>query len=177
METRLLRAGFDQDEVESELATLERVHLQGNRESSLLLGKSETTAAPRLLARDLVIDGTLAAACADLEPGAPGSCKEDRWTSHGGGSGLVILDGASAEVSGFDIARSFLAGIQVGKGSSLRLDSGTIRQNAVGANLQEPGFDQSLVINETVRYTENETNLSAESLPLPVCEPPRLPSS
>jgi len=93
-------------------------------------------------------------------------------TSSGAGvsSGvLVVGEGSRVELRVFQVARTEACGVQLGEGAALDLIDGEIRDNPIGANVQDPAFDLAR-IQEGVRYLDNGVNLDTSSLPLPTFE-------
>jgi len=92
------------------------------------------------------------------------------------GIGLGSYAGASIDVSRFLIEEAPLVGIQIALGlgeptgyegpGSLDLHDGEVSQNAIGVNIQVPGYDLSR-LEDHVIYRDNGTDLDMASMPSP----------
>lgn len=105
-------------------STLERGFVGGSR----VWGTWVVGAGARLDATDLVVDGTLAAACDDP------SC-----VGMGGGSNLVVASGAALTLDRFASSHADSAGALLGADVTVSLSNGTLALNAIGMVL-EPGL-------------------------------------
>lgn len=131
--------------------TLTRALLEANRSVSILCHDGGV-----LLARDVLVTGTLEAACA-----------EDSCPGEGGGFGLTSTDERSAiDMTRFRVESSALCGVQVALGGQMDLHLGVVRGSPIGANVQDPSFD-TLRLQDRVVYVDVERGLDATALPVP----------
>jgi hypothetical protein len=80
--------------------------------------------------------------------------------------GLASVGMAVVRASGFEVTSAGDCGIQLSGNANLDLDDGVIASNAIGACVQQDGYDLSR-LSTNVRYAENGTNLDATTLPVP----------
>jgi hypothetical protein len=154
-------------------ATVRAARLEGNRETSVLVGATVAEeSAPKATLESVVVVDTQPAECAQAPLGSALSCVEGPVVL-AGGTAVAVVDRGEVELRTFDISRSYLAGVQVGRSSLLTLRQGAVHENAVGANVQVEEYDLSRLLDPTVRYYDNETNLHSDALPLP--QPPAWP--
>ncbi len=82
-----------------------------------------------------------------------------------GGTGIVVIDGAHVGASRFLLSENELCGIQLA-GGQMDLSLGEVSHNAIGANIQTPGFDLDR-IRRDVAWIDNTRNLDTAQLPVP----------
>lgn len=85
--------------------------------------------------------------------------------------GASVLEMGALELEAFVARGSSVAAIQLGVGSSLDLRRGSVRDNVIGANVQDPSFDVRRLTIDAVVFADNGTDVSLEALPLPVATP------
>jgi hypothetical protein len=84
----------------------------------------------------------------------------------GFGSGVVAALQGRITMERFVIEDSALCGVRVLDDASVTLRQGLIAGNAIGANVQAPGYDRSRLANE-VDYRDNAVNFDQQELALP----------
>jgi hypothetical protein len=107
------------------------------------------------VARDLVLEDTLDAACAD-----------DLCADAPFGIGVGAYAGASVDIESFRIARSHVIGIQLAGGGAVDLNTGVVSMSPIGANVQAEEYVIDR-LNRNVFYLDNEQNLVTDALPVP----------
>ncbi len=83
------------------------------------------------------------------------------------GHGVGVYGDASADLSDLLIQRSAVCGIHIGEGAEVDLANGVIRENAIGACVQNADLDLARLQHD-VAYDDNGTNLEATRLPVPM---------
>lgn len=83
-----------------------------------------------------------------------------------GGSSIVAGGDGHIVMTRFRLERSELAGVVVAQEGMVDLSMGEVVDNAIGANVQVPGYDLSRLMNGVV-YARNETVLDTTFLPIP----------
>lgn len=97
----------------------------------------------------------------------PQACSMDgRCPEHPSGSGVGVAYSSFATLTDFQIDGASLCGVQVGNFGDLVLRNGTISNSAIGACVQEPGYDLSKLMDGVV-YRDNTITIDSTSLPLP----------
>ena len=138
----------------SEGASVEASSLlvSGSRDVGVFAVTSDTSVS----LRETVIRDTQVTACSESDPDACGA----------GGSGVVVRDGATIDLEGFAIDSCALAGIQIAFDGDLTARSGVLTRNAVGLNVQVPGFEVDTAF-EDVRLVDNLRDIATDDLPVP----------
>lgn len=126
-----------------------RVVVERNREVSV----AAADAASVLQLSDVVVRDTRKRACLP-------AC-EDR----GGSGAMAALDG-SIVLSRFVVANNPQCGVQLGRGGTVDLHVGEVRNNVIGANVQTDGFDLGRLQDQVV-FRDNQRDLESLTLPLP----------
>ncbi len=79
--------------------------------------------------------------------------------------------GCASGAGDFVVTRAALCGVQLAFGGELDLSNGGVRESAIGACVQVPGYRLSR-LNASVIYVDNGANLEATDFPVPeVSEP------
>lgn len=136
--------------VASASATVSRALFVRNREVAIFAAGMGTT----LLLDDVAVSDTLAADCGN------------RCVRGAGGIGLGSYDVASLSASRFVVARAALCGAQIASGGQLDLSEGEVRESAIGACVQAPGYRLSR-LNESVVYEANGADIEGTDFPVP----------
>ncbi len=97
---------------------------------------------------------------------AENACAADTCADTSAGFGMVSADGAALAATHFLVTRSALCGVQVAGGAGLDLSDGEVSYSPIGANVQVPDFDVARISHDVV-YDNNQSNLDAETLPVP----------
>jgi hypothetical protein len=104
----------------------------------------------------------------------PPSCATSTCGDQALAAGLASHSGASVSVSGFEIARSGVCGVQVIDHASLDLADGTIRDVAIGACVQVDGYDLER-LTRTVLYVGTDVPVQTTdrepAIPHPTIDP------
>lgn len=124
--------------------------LRDNRSDSVFVAG----ASARIDVTDLTVSGTLAAACASTTDCA------------GGGTGVVLVDNAAADLERFSIVDSELIGMQVARQATMAARRGLLRGNVIGVNLQVPELELDTAFVD-VRLEGNERDVASDDLPVP----------
>jgi hypothetical protein len=124
-----------------------RLRLTNNLALGILVGGAASTA----VLRDVSVDETTAIDC------PLGSCF---------GTAVIALTDAMVDMERFRIERSALCGIHVARNGSLDVRDGIVMRNTFGACVQVDGYDLRRLMSG-VSYSENETNLETDTLPVP----------
>ncbi len=128
------------------------VLVSGNREVGVLgLG-----AGTGIVLRDAVIRGTQERDCVDR---VPGPCPPAGHAVSAGG-------GARVSLTRFVVADNAFAGIQMVRGAEVYGDTGIVTRNAIGINVQVPGFEIDAAFDD-VRLVDNLRDLATDELPVP----------
>jgi len=130
--------------------TLDRADIADARAGLLAMG-----AGTRIAATDIIVRDMLGAPCTDT--GCPPEPE---------GLGVGSFAGATVEVERFVVERASLCGIQVASAGILRLRTGEVRENEIGACVQIEGYDIG-TLSSDVGYRDNGTNLQTTTLPVP----------
>ena len=69
-------------------------------------------------------------------------------------------------VAGFEITENTICGVQIGPGGGVDLRDGLVGDQPIGANIQDPAFDLSRLMNG-VRFEGNDRALDTLALPIP----------
>jgi hypothetical protein len=139
-------------------------------EDNVQLGVAVFNPNTRVTLSHVVIRGTRRASCGSVPFGEPGSCVplDAPWaTSYGGGVGLGVYEFGWVEMDHVEVTGSPLCGIQVSTGGAAKASQGEIHGNVIGLNVQDEAFDPALLINDTVRWYDNGTNVDSHTLPIP----------
>lgn len=131
-------------------ATLTRTLIEGNQFAGFWVGGEGAHA----VAEELEVRDT-----------SEQSCVADTCPEAGAGFGVLVDFAGSAEVHGFRVTGSALAGVAVADGS-LDLSDGEVTGNPIGANVQDEGYDLGR-LQSNVLYTDNDRNLDSAVLPVP----------
>lgn len=91
---------------------------------------------------------------------------EDIRSAAGAASGVVGIDEGILALTRFVVSRAEVCGVQVAQGGEVDLDDGEVRDNPIGANVQDVDFDLAR-IQDGVRYLDNGISLDTSRLPLP----------
>jgi len=83
-----------------------------------------------------------------------------------GAVGVGCFEGAAVRAERFVVSRAALCGVQVALGGALDLSNGEVRESAIGACVQVPGYRLSR-LNASVIYVGNGANLEATDFPVP----------
>jgi hypothetical protein len=104
----------------------------------------------------------------------PTRCPVERCVGDTGGFGLVAMFGGSLAATRFTVEGATLCGVMVGEHdvtpTGLDLTSGVIDRSAIGACVQEPGFDVAR-LQSGVEYRDVGVPLRATSYELPSDQP------
>lgn len=137
----------------------ERVRIFDSREVGLFVGG----AGARADLHDVAIEDT-----------AGGECGVDGCEGPGG-IGAGAYRGASFELTRFVVSGSVLAGLQIGSFpgepfGAIDLHEGAVRNNEIGANVQDPAFDLARLMDRVV-FRDNATTVDTTGLPVPDVTP------
>lgn len=82
-------------------------------------------------------------------------------------SNLAADRGADVAVNRFILDASALLGVRIGLyGTTVNLSNGTVSNNPIAANVQDPDYDVS-ALQDNVQYINNGVNLDTEVIPVP----------
>jgi len=127
----------------------ERVLLESHHEIGLVVASEGTQAS----FFDLEIRDTRERACVDT--GCPAA-----------GIGMGTYAGGAARVERFEIADNAFLGVQLADEGEIELVDGIVSGHPVGANIQNPEFDVTL-LTDRVDYRDNGANLDSSELYVP----------
>jgi hypothetical protein len=156
-------------------ATLQDVVVRETRSSDLGVGRGvavqegATARLERVRITDseelgLAVTGsTLDARLVDVGSTAPRGCPEP---SCSGGTGVGVYEGAQVTMRDFLVRQAALCGVQLARGGAVRLETGDVVDNRIGACIQNDDVSLDGFL-EDVRFAGNQRNLDATRLPSP----------
>ena len=98
------------------------------------------------------------------------SCVSSTCPTEGGGSAVAAVFSGAVVARGLEVIGAPLCGVQVAEGGSLDVESGSIRQSAIGACVQIEGYDLARVV-AGVEYRDNERNVESSGVYVPGAGP------
>jgi hypothetical protein len=98
------------------------------------------------------------------------ACRTESCSMQAGGIGIGSYGSAIVDVDHFLVWRSSLCGVQVASGGQLTLHHGAVVRAAIGANVQDPGYDFTRLSDDVV-YVDNDRTLDAAQLTPPAADP------
>lgn len=115
-----------------------------------------------IVLEDVVVERTAPHPCGQRPQGDPDVCDP----SLAAGTGVGVGEASTIDLRRFRLADNALCGAQLVAGE-LWLADGEVASNAIGVNVQVPGYDVAGRLQANVRYVDNAVNLDARDLPMP----------
>lgn len=116
------------------------------------------------------LDGSIGGEDIVVRETVPRACGVDECLGMDFGVGAGIYQ-SEMSLRNFLIADAVLCGVQMAREASVDLVNGEIRNNLIGANVQQPDYDIDR-LSAGVRYVGNGQNLDAADLPIPTRQLP-----
>lgn len=136
-------------------------------QGAVVVARRLVLTANREVSVHVVSDGDLRLDDATIATTLARACAETTCTGAGAGTGLGVYDGSRAALGRFVIEGSPLCGVQLAGGAMVDLRDGAVRVNAIGACVQEPGYDVRR-LSAGVIYADNGVDIDTVDLTRPL---------